>query len=50
VKVESYETVPFDNKRRTMELSPPHGGTVVAMAEWSDGLLITGAQDGTMCV
>jgi WD40 repeat protein len=44
------ETVPFDNKRGTMEFSPPHGGTVVAMAERSGGLLITGAQDGTIRV
>lgn len=44
------ETVPFDNKRGTMEFSPPHGGTVVALAERFGGLLVTGAQDGTIRV
>jgi WD40 repeat protein len=46
----SIESVPFDNKRSTIEFSPRHGGSVVALASRQGGLMISGAQDGTLRV
>jgi len=44
------ESVPFDNKRSTVEFSPLHGGPIVSLATRQGGLLISGAQDGNLRV